>query len=178
MAGPVQLIPPGLLGFLQLKSLGRNPSQLVESYSPTIEMLDWIMESQPLEAASDLGARPLYVAAAAGPTIGQPVPAMSVPQDEIWRVLQFTIEVSLVAGESSSFAPCFFTSVAGVTIPYLVGPPTDLYAGTAIGVRNVAYAPAPFWAPPGCQLGVYIRQSIQAGVLNYVHSARYVRCPR
>jgi len=38
VSGPIQVGPPGLLGFLQLKNQGRNPRELVDSFQPTLDL--------------------------------------------------------------------------------------------------------------------------------------------
>jgi hypothetical protein len=180
MSGPIQLIPPGLLDFFSLKSLGVNPGSLIESYQPTIDMLDWAMEAKALDSRFEFGGIASLSLAAASSSgafnfnVNNPV----VPQNEIWRVLQMTVQVSLVAAEFSSLAPCFLTPGGGTTAPYLVGQVADRYAGTAAGVLNVCFADDPFWLPPGSQLGVFVREQVCAVNLNYQAFWRFVRCRR
>ena len=43
--GPVQRLPQGLLGFLQLKNAGRFPDVMIGSYQPTIELAEWLLNT-------------------------------------------------------------------------------------------------------------------------------------
>lgn len=44
-SGPIQQIPSGLLGFLQLKNNGANPSQLLDEVAPTLDWSRWTLET-------------------------------------------------------------------------------------------------------------------------------------
>lgn len=46
MAGPIQVIAPGLLGYFQVKSQGRNPNDLLEAVQPSLEMRDWYFQAR------------------------------------------------------------------------------------------------------------------------------------
>lgn len=100
MSGPVQLIPPGLLSFFGVKTLGRNPGELVDNYQPSVEMLEWMMSSQAREA----NVATLTVAANGFQQYsGQPI---VVPAAEWWWLSDYTIQGSCGAADTMTFAPC------------------------------------------------------------------------
>ena len=54
MSGPIQVIPPGLLGMLQLKNEGRSPSEFIETLQPTIELFEWLLQTNSIEGPDAL----------------------------------------------------------------------------------------------------------------------------
>jgi len=148
--GPIQIIPPGLLGFLGLKTSGENPHSLLGEYRPTVEMRDWLLRSrgeylQVGFAAGSVGGN------LAGTTINtdaiSSIPgAFTVPKGEYWFFHDLT--VSLAPGAAA-------TDVRALCLGLLV------QIGAATGFLNLASSPVlgtnqaftlsaqGVWAPPG-----------------------------
>ena len=163
MAGPIQLIPPGLLGMFQLKT-GRNPRDLIESVQPTLEMRDWyfLVNQRPFNGSlpSSLnvttGMTGFQILAGAG---GQIV----VPEREVWWVRSFGIFAGVaVGGDSIQMKPAYATSRSGT----LGSPPqfalTDV---TAVATQNnsCAIAAHNFWLQSRSVLGVWVDDIVSAG---------------
>lgn len=54
--GPIQIHPRGLLGFFNLKNVGRFPTELLETYQPTLPGLELLAHTNDLESAPFAGA--------------------------------------------------------------------------------------------------------------------------
>jgi len=162
MYGPIQQLPPGLLGFLQLKSQGQNPSLLADSYQPSIEMLDWL-----LLASNET----LQVGFAAG-TIGGNLASSTVnavatvPNEEWWYVHRFSVGVAPVGATRISNVGLIMTlSAAGAAANF------SLASNPVIGVADLVNVGAQgFFAPPGAILG-WIANITNAGATNVAGSA-------
>lgn len=120
MARPIQVIAPGLLGYLQLKSNGRNPDTLMEEVRPTIDVKEWLLTAQReyisgSAALAAPGVSSRYVGFVDGG--GN---AILVPPDELWYVWNAT-------------------AISGI-------PPADTYNG-AFGIT---YTPDPVPGPIAC----------------------------
>lgn len=89
--GPVQATAPGLLSLLSLKQLGHNPRTLNDEVIPTIDILNWFLQTN--------------IEAVVGTAFLLTVPgvfgfALQVPAQEIWYVHSATITADLIAGEA------------------------------------------------------------------------------
>lgn len=76
---PIQTQPIGLLGFLQLKNSGQNPSILPDEVQCVLELRDWYFEG-------DVRIRGGLAAAVASGTLGLVLTATQVPQGEQWAI--------------------------------------------------------------------------------------------
>lgn len=56
--GPIQVPPPGLLSLLNLKNTGRNPERMHDTYTPTLELRDMLLQFNLLDALKTLGGTP------------------------------------------------------------------------------------------------------------------------
>lgn len=90
---PLQRLPKGLLGFMELKNGGQFPQELAAAaLIPQIDLLRWYLATngEPVVTAP--------IAAAVGFTN---FPEFLIPQDEIWYVDNFMVRSELVgAGEA------------------------------------------------------------------------------
>ena len=166
--GPIQLIPPGLLGFFQLKNVGKNPDVLSSNYQPTLECRDWLYLSQQRTTDPAAYARG-FVTANRGflPWTA----ALIVPQDEAWFVRAYTIRSQNVpAAESIIFRPAW--RALYLASVYSMGENEIVTAGqTGItGVEN-------FFLPPGSELGVNIKECVSAGGIQLSVSLEYTALP-
>jgi len=148
VAGPIQVIPPGLLGFLQLKSLGQNPDALLTDYRPTIEMRDWLFEANAENVFGGLSV------ATGGDTSAFFSPlAMVVPANEYWWVLNYTVTSALlVAGDTVHMLDCIFANpILGTQNVFQLSQqtPRDI-----TGINRFARVhTGGFFVPPGSELG-------------------------
>lgn len=173
MSGSIQVIAPGLLGFLQIKSAGQNPSGLLDDIRPTVEMRDWLFEAR-TELIREV------VAYGAGPLNGfQPYTTMTVPQREWWYVTQLTFSTEgnplAGAGDAIVMVPAMrpepsLTNGIVVCPPY--GNPSSFGQLTA-----PIQGSGGFFAPPGSVLGVYlVRYAVALGA-SIAGMLRFTRLP-
>lgn len=131
--------PVGLLGFLGIKNFGRNPETLVPSVSPT-----WDLQEQYLNNA----ARFRFVSAAiAG--VGVQV-FETVPQNEVWYVTNFAVQINTGAGESITYA---IVRVSNAALNDVAITDTVTVGASSVGVRQYD---RPIILPPGESLGVRV----------------------
>lgn len=174
MSGPIQVIPPGLLGFFQLKNMGRNPSDLVDSVQPSLEMFDWYMQ-----------ARAEYVGL--GNTGGVPnattqfralAPAVFVPDGEFWYIVTATLISSvLVAGDS--YIACIAMRDPTSGFIHVPRAQQGITMSDAIaGANTQGLCSAQDWfAPSGVEIGVFLSRNLTAATITYSLSATRVVLP-
>lgn len=148
MSGPVQLIPPGLLSFFGVKTLGRNPDQLIDNYQPSVEMLDWLMGSQAREA------NVATLTVAAGGFQGFSAQPIVVPALEWWWLSDYTVQGACGAADTMTFAPCAafpqVTNRLHLLGDYVTLGNNDVALGSGNRLRG-------WFVPPTTILGVHIR---------------------
>jgi len=169
--GPLQLIPPGLLGFLQLKNAGKSPSELSSLLQSTMELRDWFFQStfeQVIQTATitngSVGFN-LYTT----PII--------VPSGEYWWVHSYAVHVGgLIATDTVSFAPGFRLVQGGANAQYSVGVPQPLITGTAATRQGAAYVNDGWFVAPGTEFGIRVmaNETLGAG-LTYTGQLRFTR---
>lgn len=153
MSGPIQLIPPGLLGLFQLKTMGRNPSELGEQVIPTLEMFKWYLMTNQREQ--------LVQSAAGITTVGYDIilnsdtlSAMRVPPNQWWYVHSFDMLSDLIpAGQSLIFRLAWQNQGSSSSAVHYPGEIPVSVTGGGAGVIAFSHA-ADFWLPPGSTLGV------------------------
>lgn len=158
-SGPIQVIPPGLLGFLQLKNSGQNPHSIDLTISPAIELRDWLFNAS--HSYAQIGVS----IAAATPGFQGDANLVTVPQNEYWWVHDASVTCDIVTGERISFGLAYRQSnnaPASSNIVVVDGWRPDVsYAGA--NVYSVVSTSRNFWLPGGCQLGVYSSCADYAG---------------
>lgn len=166
MAGQIQLIPPGLLGMLQIKNDGKNPSSLGEQIAPVFNLTEWYawqnFERHKAEAGSlilgQVGPR-IIESAAVEPGVG-----LKTPQDEWWYVHNFTVmanvTTSLPPGDFVVMLPmCNVYKNSGAHIWILPHTPIPPTRQTMPAVNDTGYAigtDRPFFMPPNSELMIYV----------------------
>lgn len=144
-SGPIQLIPPGLLGLLQLKNRGANPSQLLDSYQPIVEMFHWLLQAE----ARRWPLGQIAVATGNGDAVFSPNHIL-VPQDEWWYVHHYSIEAAMGAGDNvGHFVPHWRE---GNTPVHFYALDTGLAINLTRNGRMISGAQS-FFLPPGAELG-------------------------
>jgi hypothetical protein len=176
MAGPIQVIPRGLLGMLQLKSGGNNPSQLNETVQPVIDLYPQYKES--LAQYQPLGGIAL-ASGAVGPNFFAPL-AIIVPDNEIWWCMNYGIYTGLmpVATDDCVFAPLMRTTRVGSIRIELCPNATPMPVAPSVAAANrQKFAGASgFWMPPGSELGFFISSITAAVTVAFTGDLRYVPC--
>lgn len=172
---PIQVIPPGLLGFLQLKNSGRNPTIFPDELTPTLELFRWYMAAREIELDPALSG--INVAnGAVGFTVYAPN-AIVVPANQMWWVREYSIQTgALNAADTVSFQPAWANSTVGVLSVHLEGDNLPPLTGTAVTRKGFASA-RDFFLPPGSQLGIAIGANETAGTVAYSAALRYVVLP-
>lgn len=168
--GPIQTIPSGLLGFLQLKNMGRNPSELVDALSPTLQMNDWYFMSR----AEQLPVGSRNVANGAVGILPWTTNPLIVPNEEAWWVIDYNVTVSIVTGETCG-VHCGWRDPT--SFPHLFGTPSFFLNGpAALTYQPVAYGGGIF-LPPGSELGVYVAAATTAANIEASGNGWIVRLP-
>jgi hypothetical protein len=172
MSRPIQVIPPGLLGFLQLKNSGQAPSELPDTLQGVLELRDWYFQAR-LEFSSQIH----------GITNGTGVEGyfsfspntIIVPQGEWWWVEQYTITTDAIdSGEFVQIAPMMIPQTVGTLKFFQVGDASPIPPSTAQEYRLSCYANG-FWLGSGCTLGVWCSQNaLLAGSFSCNGYVRYV----
>ena len=103
--GVLQVLPKGLLGFLELKNGGSFPTALLRDLAPTIELLDWYTEAN----SEVVSGGTVAVAGAAGSrTVGGTLdfaPGNAVPSNEWWLLHEYNVDLITGAGETIQATP-------------------------------------------------------------------------
>lgn len=150
--GPIQVIPPGLLGFLQLKTGGLNPTELNGLLQPTLQLRDWMF----LATAESLtnSQAGVGIGSAWAPLFGG---GIVVPQGEAWWV-EFFSGVALInaGGVMSDFRLGYRSqNIVGITDNVFILSPVQVAKSAGQYMNADGYRP--FFMPPGAEL-MYFRE--------------------
>lgn len=146
--GPVQIVPPGLLGMLNLKNVGRNPNTLDSNIQGGIDLTEWLMlQGQEYYHFEDT------VPIAGRNTIFQGV-SLIVPDNEWWYVWTHTASVTCLVGDSVVALQAVAQIPAALgNFAYVVQPETWNSAG-AVGPYSIsAGGTVRNFFPPGTSFG-------------------------
>lgn len=176
--GPIQLIPPGLLGLLQLKQAGRNPSDLLETVQAVIEMRDWYFQSRTVDATTLIGGNPSINITVPGNFAFTTNPAL-VPNGQWWYVTDFTVDALIAtAADSIRLAACWMPNNALAPVQrYLLGPDANDIVSARANRHVMAKADHGIWLPPGSSLGVEVFDVLTAGNITVTAHVRAVVLP-
>lgn len=173
MSGPVQLIPPGFLGFMQLKNSGRLPSELVDQINPTFSMLDWYMQAN----AETVSASTSGITT--GGTGDVQFPTLVAPDDQYWWVIAAELHMAASAGvgDRSSFGFVIVDTQNQRFAPDWQQPWDGSIAATAATpVAPIAFA-SRFFVPSGCGVRMFLSSLLTAANQTATLSMRIVRLP-
>jgi len=157
-SGPIQIIPPGLLGMLQLKSpMGVNPSVLNNDVQPSLDMAGWWLRAQ-RETFLLAGMSAVVAVGATAFAVWPTGPV--VPTNEWWYVHNASLRITTGAGTLTAGSRIAFqqSSVAGIFYP--VGEQMRALAANDIAVATTE----DFWVPPGSQIGYLLAGGAGANV--------------
>jgi hypothetical protein len=166
--GPIQTLPLGLLGLLDLKTMGRNPPALGQTVAPVLDITQLYLNGKALEFAATskavgVGGYGLFL------DFDTTVP-ITVPEGETWFVHDYTMLAQLNAGGTCNLVvPAWrpaggnYHSLANEKDPMPVG------GNSMFSVRD-------FWLPPGASLGFWVH-TVGVATLNvYSQGMRYTPC--
>lgn len=173
-ARPIQVIPPGLMGFLQLKNQGTNPEDFPGVLQPVMELRDWYLQAR---SQNFLNAAATTTFTTGIGTSGFTTGAgnIIVPDQEWWFVHQYSLTAGLVAGDTlNALLPVLITPRLGVQHRHQVG---RMQTGPQTGANAlVAALGEAFWAPPGSELG-FTYAGVAAVNISVAGYVRYTPLP-
>src|SRR5262245_56996064 len=90
-AAPLQVLPTGLVGFLQLKNGGQFSQELSRDLIPELDLLNWYMQTN---------AELITQSTSPGVATNNPVTLanLTVPQGEFWYVSSYIAQITAGAG--------------------------------------------------------------------------------
>lgn len=173
--GPIQLIPPGLLGLLQLKADGRTVPYLEDTCSPILSMEDWWLRA----AAVDWTLSTTDTEGASTPNgfLAFATNGVTVPVGEWWFVHEYCVTFFLNAAEVVTGPRLAWSSIgSGASARFTVLPDGLESLANLTGAVARSAAAFRFWVPPGSRIG-YFAGTITNG-LNQVrlNQLRYTPC--
>jgi len=174
-SGPIQVIPPGLLGLLQLKNLGRLPDVLMGSVQPITEMMPWYLRANrevwPLNSGNTIapGTYTGYVLMSPNELL--------VPQDEWWYVHSLSIGFAAGAGGSAIGIRLAAQWNQVGTLKYQALGSERMVSPLTAADGELLLAAYDFWAPPGSSLGFYVHTVSVAALQATVRGMDFTRCP-
>lgn len=172
--GPIQTLPVGLTGLLNLKTHGRVPDELDSLVGPSVDILPFWLNSriEILDSATYTKS-----VTSTGISVQSFTTPIQVPANEWWWVHDYAVEAR-------------FTAAAGQTLDnfqaiiWLNQNAPAAYAGVGnivSGVSNATTAAAllssarGFWAHPGSILGFFIGNSVSVPGVAYAGMGRISR---
>jgi hypothetical protein len=157
--GPLQVLPQGLLGFLNIKNNGLNPEWLRNSVQPVLDLQQWWFNTQ----ASDLGSGATVLVADNGTGFNSfTTPQVAVPNGEFWFVTDCTIRTgALAATDACSFSVGYILPPSPFTT-FQLGVRTSASGAAGVASQGIASARM-FWLPPGAVLAVANETNESAG---------------
>lgn len=176
-SSPIQQLPTGLLGLLQLKNLGKNPSVLLDDVRPIVDMLPlWLMTS----ASQDPNGHSSVLNTGGGSARGFATNPLLVPQDETWFVHRYHVGASFdlaAADVLKNLCPVAIWNSAGPLLwNSLVRVGLDCASDLASSAQPVVGCGG-FWLPPGSELGFTFAHATTATSITVFGNAFVTRMP-
>jgi hypothetical protein len=171
--GPLQQIPPGLLGMLQLKNEGKSPQTFGSLLQPSLDLLKWYLQARAVDAPY-----PMSIARTNGQTgaAAWTTNPFTVPQQQWIYVHEYTVIAGgLIGTDTVQGMPTAFDAVLGVlrTFGQPTQPPLTGSAATRVYMANVR----DFFLPPGTQLSVSTNVNETATSITWLGYVRYTPLP-
>lgn len=174
--GPIQVIPPGLIGFLNLKHAGEAPHSLLAEYRPIIDTTEWLYQADALDWVASVGSgaqaqrtfNAIGGGGAAFATAGGT--ALQVPTNQMWWIHELTVVAATAAGEALTASLAWHrNNVAGW---YSLSPPVTVGASQVftVGARG-------FFLPPGAVPSLVVHQITTAGTILVSCPCRFTPLP-
>lgn len=167
-SGPIQVIPPGLLGFLQIKNNGQNPSLLPDSIQPVMDLQRWLFNGR-LEVATGTNLVP---------SAGAPadITLFTIPEREWFWIENVTCSVvALAAGDDLAANISYVVSPGGTSSMYAIGPTGS--TGVALLNQRLIVSANGFFVPPGAAITLSVTRKALAADRTYNAALRGARLP-
>jgi hypothetical protein len=170
--GPIQAIPPGLLGLLQLKTVGRNPGELDSTVTPGFELSDWYLRANQEQLNTSF--TQLMAATAGGGYQPFTTPSvLTVPDGEWWYIAHYAVRGGLAVGDTiNQMRIALQTNRTGTVRFGRFGAPSTL-----AGQGSLVCFDNDFWAPPGAEFGVHVSNVTSAAGVTLTADLRFTACP-
>jgi len=146
MSSPLQKAPDGLLGALDLKTLGHSPSQWPDTLQGVIEATPYYL----------LRNRRAYTGGAAFAAINATIFAHTVPDSDVWRVKALSVIIARAAADIALNIEILValrraTNTFGTPVFAAIFAPV---AVTDLGQSRGLQLPEPIWMGPGDRLSI------------------------
>jgi len=168
MSGPIQTIPQGLLGLLQLKQTGRNPSELTDTVQSIVDLMPlWLKRN-----SSDITSQSITRATNGTGFVSYTTPII-VPPGFTWFVENYTLSCVISAADSGSFVPAL-KSPNGLSYSLTESAYIDVVtAQNRVGL----IAAKNFWVGPGEELLVGVVRALAATTITITGSVKGIVVP-
>lgn len=175
---PLQLIPPGLLGLLQLKQEGRGLVELPDVLQGVIELRDWYLQARSEWSLTTHSGVINATGRANFLTFANPV---AVPEQEWWFVHQYVVKADPVPGAGSaevhSLVPVMIQQATGTARSVAIGS-GQFPVGANTAAHTVWAEGRDFFAPAGARLGLAYGVTVAGGgTVNVDAFIRYTPLP-
>ena len=161
--------PDGLLGALDLKTLGQNPTEFPATLQGVLECTPYYL----------LRNRIVTVGSGAFVTVNTLIAGITTPNDEVWRVLAINGTSSRNVADVALTIEQYVTlrrmsgAVGGAIWTAQYGP----VAATDLLQFRGEVLPEPLWMGPGDQLRMHVGTTITAAATSFTVSIDYERMP-
>jgi len=173
--GPIQIVPPGLLGALNLKNVGRNPSELNSMIQPTLDLQEWLLVQN---QESLFASRPMVngdISTFFPMTAGD---SMTIPDNEYWYVWNHTVTMGLGAADFNAGVLAAVAEVQGSIIGYCMhGNTAGPITAGATAKQMVAGGMPRRWFGPGNRFGFGAGAVTVGGAVTATCSIQITRLP-
>jgi hypothetical protein len=178
MSGPIQTIPQGLLGLLQLKQTGNNPRDLADVVNPVVDMRDFWFNRNVVDIGVVSFGTPTFTKALPTATPGQgqefTTPStIQVPSNQTWWLTKYEVHCTLLAAETIRFACSSWFKPANSV--FRLGP--DYQDTITARARYASCFANGFWALPGEILTFDVYDDLTAGNITVTGGVRGVIIP-
>lgn len=174
-SGPIQVQPPGLLGLLQLKNLGRNPHSLDDLVVPTFDLGEWYLRADQFEA-SHVPCVPQATGAIGFVAIGFGTAALfEVPSSEWWYVHTAQLFSGSIPAGDQVIAAAAWREGGSASVAQMVSDPVAVAVSTVD--QQLWVSARDFWVPPGAIFGVVLTRLETAAGLDFNMQVRATRTP-
>jgi len=176
MSGPLQVIPAGLLGFLQLKNAGQNPRDLVDSVQPTFDLWRHYLASYGEiwnQASTFIQAGPV---GAVGFGAFNTLPIV-VPTQQWWYVHSYNVRVVVAAGDTYRYQCAYRTNQLSTAHVEIADSGNVVTADAATWDPNKTFRD--FLVPPGTEFGIWATLLTVSGANSgtFIPTLRFTRLP-
>lgn len=155
-SGPIQSLPNGLLGLLQLKNMGNLPDVLLGNVQPIIDMVPFWLRGQTITdpVVHGLG----LPTGTTGLQSFSPNPIL-VPEGQMWWVRRYTVQAVVPVGATEridNLTPTLTVQRVGVVLWQALTERPVSVLGNAASTVAAAVGCGDFWASPGSEIGFYV----------------------